>query len=157
MTQSPCVVHVPLLQGKIPRRCSWCKWSVRAYKYHAGPDIKVEFPADSRVRFLIDSLASYVVSDGCSFEMAAMSAQGLMLSLPSCLTCVQRSTRTTGDNSTLVTNSIICCISYVHLEHPALSLGDSVALQLVDYTAAAASFHSSACHALVRIDGLSSL
>ncbi len=33
-------------------------------------------PKDLRVRFLIDSLASYVVSDGCRFEMAAMSAQG---------------------------------------------------------------------------------
>ena len=28
------------------------------------------------VRFIIESLASYVVSDGCRFEMAAMSAQG---------------------------------------------------------------------------------
>ena len=42
----------------------------------AGPDINVEIPKDLRVRFLIDSLASYVVSDGCRFEMAAMSAQG---------------------------------------------------------------------------------
>lgn len=43
---------------------------------NAGPDIKVEFPKDQRVKFIIDSLASYVVSDGCRFEMAAMSAQG---------------------------------------------------------------------------------
>ena len=49
------------------RVCWWC---------YAGPDIKIEMPKDLRVRFLIDSLASYVVSDGCRFEMAAMSAQG---------------------------------------------------------------------------------
>ena len=42
----------------------------------AGPDIAIEFPKDARVRFIVDSLASYVVSDGCRFEMAAMSAQG---------------------------------------------------------------------------------
>ena len=36
----------------------------------------VEVPSDSRVRFIMDSMASYVVADGCAFEQAVMTAQG---------------------------------------------------------------------------------
>lgn len=32
-------------------------------------------PSDSRVRFIMDSMASYVVADGCAFEQAVMTAQ----------------------------------------------------------------------------------
>jgi U2-associated protein SR140 len=39
----------------------------------AGPDIVVHFPSDVRVRYVIDTLASYVLQDGCAFEQAVMS------------------------------------------------------------------------------------
>ncbi len=41
----------------------------------AGPDIVVGVPSDSRMRFIIDSMASYVIADGCAFEQAVMTAQ----------------------------------------------------------------------------------
>ncbi len=70
------MLHVSLLPRGARELYKAQMVSVRARTCHVGPDIKVEFPPDPRVRFLIDSLASYVVSDGCSFEMAAMSTQG---------------------------------------------------------------------------------
>lgn len=57
-------------------RCTCARRPGGACLHCAGADIAIEFPKDARVRFIIDSLASYVVSDGCRFEMAAMSAQG---------------------------------------------------------------------------------
>lgn len=41
----------------------------------AGPDIVVETPKDARMRFIVDSMASYVIADGCAFEQAVMTAQ----------------------------------------------------------------------------------
>ncbi|KAF8062719.1 RRC1 [Scenedesmus sp. PABB004] len=37
-----------------------------------GPDIEVRMPGDARLRFVIDSLALYVLKDGAEFEQAAM-------------------------------------------------------------------------------------
>ncbi|KAK9824009.1 hypothetical protein WJX72_006933 [[Myrmecia] bisecta] len=37
-----------------------------------GPDIMVNIPADERVRFIIDSVAMYVLQDGCEFEQLIM-------------------------------------------------------------------------------------
>lgn len=84
---------------------------------NAGPDINVEIPKDLRVRFLIDSLASYVVSDGCRFEMAAMSAQGanpefaFLFDLRSSEHAFYRCHHTAG--RTLCVH----CISSVHSDH----------------------------------------
>ena len=41
----------------------------------AGPDIKIRSPTDSRVRFIIDSVATYVLVDGCAFEQAIMTKE----------------------------------------------------------------------------------
>lgn len=41
----------------------------------AGADIEVKAPEDARVRFIIDSVACYVMVDGCSFEQALMSRE----------------------------------------------------------------------------------
>lgn len=46
----------------------------RSVSVAAGPEIEVEVPPDSRVRFIIDSMAAYVVADGCAFEQAVMTA-----------------------------------------------------------------------------------
>lgn len=35
----------------------------------------VGVPSDSRVRFIIDSMASYVIADSCAFEQAVMTGQ----------------------------------------------------------------------------------
>lgn len=36
------------------------------------PDIVLEAPSDPRLRFTIDTVACYVLRDGCSFEQALM-------------------------------------------------------------------------------------
>lgn len=38
----------------------------------AGPDIEVQFPSDERIRYIIDTMAVYVMQDGCAFEQAVM-------------------------------------------------------------------------------------
>ena len=41
----------------------------------AGPDIKIRSPTDSRARFIIDSVATNVLVDGCAFEQAIMTKE----------------------------------------------------------------------------------
>lgn len=36
------------------------------------PDIEVQFPTDARTRYIIDTMALYVLQDGCPFEQAVM-------------------------------------------------------------------------------------
>ncbi|DBA82509.1 TPA: hypothetical protein ACH3X2_000737 [Trebouxia sp. C0005] len=36
------------------------------------PDIEVGFPSDERIRYIIDTMAVYVMQDGCPFEQAVM-------------------------------------------------------------------------------------
>ena len=36
------------------------------------PDIEVQFPADERTRYIVDTMALYVLQDGCAFEQAVM-------------------------------------------------------------------------------------
>ena len=36
------------------------------------PDIEVGFPSDERIRYIIDTMAVYVMQDGCLFEQAVM-------------------------------------------------------------------------------------
>ena len=38
----------------------------------AVPDIEVSFPTDDRIRYIIDTMAVYVMQDGCPFEQAVM-------------------------------------------------------------------------------------
>ena len=38
----------------------------------AEPDIEVSFPSDERIRYIIDTMALYVMQDGCPFEQAVM-------------------------------------------------------------------------------------
>lgn len=38
----------------------------------ADPDIEVQFPSDERIRYIIDTMAVYVMQDGCAFEQAVM-------------------------------------------------------------------------------------
>ncbi|KAL3151330.1 hypothetical protein ABBQ38_013163 [Trebouxia sp. C0009 RCD-2024] len=38
----------------------------------SGPDIEVQFPSDERIRYIIDTMAVYVMQDGCAFEQAVM-------------------------------------------------------------------------------------
>ena len=38
----------------------------------ADPDIEVHFPSDDRIRYIIDTMAVYVMQDGCAFEQAVM-------------------------------------------------------------------------------------
>lgn len=38
----------------------------------AVPDIEVGFPSDERIRYIIDTMALYVIQDGCPFEQAVM-------------------------------------------------------------------------------------
>ena len=41
----------------------------------AGPDVVVKAPEDLRLRFIIDSVAMYVMVDGCAFEQALMTKE----------------------------------------------------------------------------------
>lgn len=43
-----------------------CFWS------GAVPDIEIGFPSDERIRYIIDTMAVYVMQDGCPFEQAVM-------------------------------------------------------------------------------------
>ena len=40
-----------------------------------GPDIVVKPPEDARVCFIIDSVACYVMADGCALEQVLMSRE----------------------------------------------------------------------------------
>lgn len=41
----------------------------------AGEQVVVTVPSDMRARFIIDSVATYVMVDGCSFEQALMTRE----------------------------------------------------------------------------------
>ena len=40
-----------------------------------GSDIEVKIPDDTRMRFIVDSMALYVLRDGCEFEQMMMLEQ----------------------------------------------------------------------------------
>ncbi|KAK9835798.1 hypothetical protein WJX74_008275 [Apatococcus lobatus] len=41
-----------------------------------GPDIEIQIPTDARMRFIIDSMATYILQDGPDFEQAVMAENG---------------------------------------------------------------------------------
>jgi len=41
----------------------------------AGPELVVRVPEDARARFIVDSVACYVLLDGCAFEQALMTRE----------------------------------------------------------------------------------
>lgn len=40
-----------------------------------GRDVRVSIPSDARLRFIIDTMAVYVLRDGCAFEQLMMTEQ----------------------------------------------------------------------------------
>ncbi len=58
------------------------QWSTGSDQIHrdalhvgVGPDVDVRLPSDMRLRFIIDTLAVYVLKDGCELEQIVMEVE----------------------------------------------------------------------------------